>query len=953
MKKGFVLLIFIVFLSTLFAEINDVYLAVSAGEDEELFYDHDAGIYRDEDNIYLAYYRVTFEAGTVLLNLNVSISDDNGIEFSEHEVITLQYEGYNFYDLYSNCLPSIWVDDDMIYVFYLDFETANSMVAISNDLGETFSFQELTGMPGRSQFKTINRDGELLFGAVISEDKIPMSRFQYLTKFEESENLESYDPEDYSGDILFFGPEHNEGMTASDDDIWIRQIGGGSNNGWPTFDQLVMTSGLIMDYSTGAPAVNTAPMDDIFTAGYIEQAAHFNFLGGSIRENGYILDGSIDRDVLLAEIDGNIAHLRYADWITQIDTFTVYNSFPDPMHPDLTLGDSIWTNEVTTRELVWDEDTFDLTIYDNSVFVYCQLWIEGSIGSNMTWGCADTVYITSDICYADIEMGDPAEDSEFLFGLVSEERIYYKYKYRDFEGNIHDDNCNDLYIYGSYAALGDGNIELYGDMNTHYEGIITPEYQHPHGSTPSFTIELPQGDWFVKYPDLHKFIFPPSPYWTGDPGFQFHGNEPVNNNGFFTCGYPYENPGYGDFVTPPFGADYPWYNPVYPEAACPEMGERGAIHQYGGMQQRRCGYVHRSGCGPNNHSGNEWDIEHWQYSGTHGMMGYDQDYHWDTRLENDAPPDYPEIELMLGSFGGAEYDQFALYSFNPDSISVDQLDYFDLDDGYDHKMIDFCILDDKPAFLVGSGYYDNKIITRIAGEWSVIDIDTIPRNSLELWLENYIVKRNDGINVLDTQGLPITLPDLNQFSSLADYQPGYNGVLFTVTGEAPLWHLGIREVGNIPLMGEYDFGIASGAFPYHGTIEISLASADQIVMQILRKDNSFPYSTDYIYIATGDVSDLLTGTIDDEIVLSPQFNCYPNPFNPEVNLSFSLDHTGFVEITIFNIKGQIVEQLINETYSSGDHSITWQPPAASSGIYLAQYKLDQKLISSRKLTLLK
>ncbi|MDP8219869.1 MAG: T9SS type A sorting domain-containing protein [Candidatus Stygibacter frigidus] len=125
-------------------------------------------------------------------------------------------------------------------------------------------------------------------------------------------------------------------------------------------------------------------------------------------------------------------------------------------------------------------------------------------------------------------------------------------------------------------------------------------------------------------------------------------------------------------------------------------------------------------------------------------------------------------------------------------------------------------------------------------------------------------------------------------------------------------------------------------------------------MQIVEKsDSNWNYATDYIYLATGDVSDILTGTIDDEIVISPQFNCYPNPFNPEINLAFNLDHTGFVEITIYNIKGQLVDQVIKDTYSAGDHTCTWNAPAGSSGIYLAQYKLNSELISCRKLTLLK
>jgi Secretion system C-terminal sorting domain len=958
MRNTMIFLICLVFISVIQAEINDVHLVVNTSENETLLYDHDTGICQQGDNIYMAYYLRDFDEDNLYFVLRISISTDGGNEFIEHDLLELTLNpGYQPYFAYGTHLPSVWVDETgMIFVFYLDLVTAKAMVATSNDSGETFSFQPITGMPGRNQYKVISTEDGLLIGAMGSKDKIPLSRFQYLTQYEESENLESYDPDDHSSDVLFHGAEVMEGITASDDDIWIRQVGGGSNDGWPTFEQRVISSGRIMDGSTGTYAVNSAPMDDIFLGGYIEQAAHFLYPSEAeaIRANGIILEESSEYDVLLAQIEGNIAHLRYANYVTQIDTFIVYNSFPDPAHPDLVVGDSIWTNEITARELVWEEETTDLEVSDTSVFVNCQLWIEGNIGSNMTWGCADTVYITSDISYADIEMGDPAEDSQYMFGLVSEERMLIKYKYRDFNGIIHDDNCSSVYLYGSYAALGDGDFDLYGDMNTHYEGIFSFEYQHPHGSTPGFSFELPSGEtWDVPYPDLQKFIFPPNPYWSGDPGFQFHGNDPVANNGFYTCGCPYENPLYGDSVTPPYGADYPWYNPVYPEAACFEMGERGIIQHYGGIQQRRFGYTHRSGTDPNNHSGNEWDIDHWQYSGTHGSLGYTQHFHWDTRMDSIAPPDYPEIDVLLGSYPGMI--DFSLYHFDPATLSVEQIDHFESDLQFYIFMLDFCQSGNDIAFLTDYEYENSQIIVRKNEQWSVIVLDQLYwANSLEIWGDFFILKGDDEIFVLDDQGNQLALPDLNQFSNNADYLPEYEGLLFTVTGESPLYQFDVRQVGDIPVLGSYNFSFSDETYPYNSSLEISLPDAEHLLMQIVEEPtNSWRLATKYIYLATGDISDILTGTIADEIMFSPHLECYPNPFNPDVNLSFSLAQPGFVEITIYNIKGQIVDQVISSDYTSGTHSITWQPLSGSSGIYLAQYKLDHKIISNQKLTLLK
>ena len=54
----------------------------------------------------------------------------------------------------------------------------------------------------------------------------------------------------------------------------------------------------------------------------------------------------------------------------------------------------------------------------------------------------------------------------------------------------------------------------------------------------------------------------------------------------------------------------------------------------------------------------------------------------------------------------------------------------------------------------------------------------------------------------------------------------------------------------------------------------------------------------------------------------PEINCYPNPFNPETTISFNIDESSDItELTIYNLKGQKIRMLINETLSVGEHQI--------------------------------
>ncbi|MCD4796550.1 MAG: T9SS type A sorting domain-containing protein [Candidatus Cloacimonetes bacterium] len=87
---------------------------------------------------------------------------------------------------------------------------------------------------------------------------------------------------------------------------------------------------------------------------------------------------------------------------------------------------------------------------------------------------------------------------------------------------------------------------------------------------------------------------------------------------------------------------------------------------------------------------------------------------------------------------------------------------------------------------------------------------------------------------------------------------------------------------------------------------------------------------------------------------------YPNPFNPSTTISFSLttESTEHTELTIYNLKGQIVKILVNEKMSAGNHSVVWngtdeknQP--VSSGIYFYRMRNDGRYTSTKKMILLK
>ena len=104
------------------------------------------------------------------------------------------------------------------------------------------------------------------------------------------------------------------------------------------------------------------------------------------------------------------------------------------------------------------------------------------------------------------------------------------------------------------------------------------------------------------------------------------------------------------------------------------------------------------------------------------------------------------------------------------------------------------------------------------------------------------------------------------------------------------------------------------------------------------------------FFSSGLVSYLINSSdvpiTEDEIVTTAkiQLSNYPNPFNPSTTISFSLPKESKTEITIYNIKGQKVKQLVSyiRQLPEGQHSVVWDGRdennlPVGSGIYL--YKL--------------
>ena len=84
---------------------------------------------------------------------------------------------------------------------------------------------------------------------------------------------------------------------------------------------------------------------------------------------------------------------------------------------------------------------------------------------------------------------------------------------------------------------------------------------------------------------------------------------------------------------------------------------------------------------------------------------------------------------------------------------------------------------------------------------------------------------------------------------------------------------------------------------------------------------------------------------------------YPNPFNPITTIRYELPEDSFVDITVYDMLGNLVKNLINTNQLVGYKAVQWnatnnQGEPVSAGVYL--YKIQAgNFVDSKKMVILK
>src|ERR1035437_981691 len=93
----------------------------------------------------------------------------------------------------------------------------------------------------------------------------------------------------------------------------------------------------------------------------------------------------------------------------------------------------------------------------------------------------------------------------------------------------------------------------------------------------------------------------------------------------------------------------------------------------------------------------------------------------------------------------------------------------------------------------------------------------------------------------------------------------------------------------------------------------------------------------------GDISGYVTGVKSETNVIPTVYKLnqnFPNPFNPSTILSYDLPKSGIVNLKIFNVLGQLVRTLVNQSQLAGTHQVTFNANSLTSGVYFYSLTVD-------------
>ncbi len=255
-----------------------------------------------------------------------------------------------------------------------------------------------------------------------------------------------------------------------------------------------------------------------------------------------------------------------------------------------------------------------------------------------------------------------------------------------------------------------------------------------------------------------------------------------------------------------------------------------------------------------------------------------------------------------------------------------------------------------------TGNMNNQTITPVASGGSIFRVPIIGGSAGEYFLiEN---RQQTGYDsYLPSSGLLIWHIDSTKTNNTEEWYP-------------PMATSAHYKVALVQADGNFDIDKKSNTGdigdPYPGsTGNTSFSAGSSPASDSYSGGSSITAVTNIVNSGQDVIADIFVGVIaavDDDLSNGLPYNAelgqnYPNPFNPTTNISFSLNRSSQVDLSVYNILGKKVATIIEGEVNAGTTSILWEAndddgQPLSSGIYFYHLTAGETQVSG-KMVLLK
>ena len=188
------------------------------------------------------------------------------------------------------------------------------------------------------------------------------------------------------------------------------------------------------------------------------------------------------------------------------------------------------------------------------------------------------------------------------------------------------------------------------------------------------------------------------------------------------------------------------------------------------------------------------------------------------------------------------------------------------------------------------------------------------------------------------------------------------------------------QLGNAPIsIIGYDSSDGINKLIFVSGIGSDVISKEEKLIGKFKISSSVDFTVDNLHLMwnfTGSANTILTGTdfaditvpnnhlnfdnsitdINNSEITPTQFELYqnyPNPFNPITKIDFVVPQKGIVKLTVYNLLGEKVIELLNNEISAGKHSVEFNGSQLASGAYIYKINVAGKYSEVKKMILMK